>query len=206
MSSRPHENKPKARARTSEPGAPPSKDVLHEAALAYLARTPATAVTLKRVLDRKIATWARRAERASGDPDTIAANVATCHEAVAAIVTRFREVGLVNDAMFASSRVRTLSRAGRSRRAIAAHLTAKGVDSETVREALPSDAAAELAAAVTFARKRRIGPFAREEAPDQKAKQKALAAMARAGFAWNVCERVLRMAREEAEAVNQVDW
>jgi regulatory protein len=201
MSSPPDPKRVKARARSSAP----SKDVLHEAALAYLTRTPATAATLTRVLGRKIATWARQAARASDDPETIATDVARCHEAALAIVARFREVGLVNDAAFAASRARSLSRAGRSRRAIAAHLTAKGVDGQTLREALPTDAAVELAAAVAFARKRRIGPFVREE-PDPKAKQKALAAMARAGFAWSVCERVLRMDRDEAEATIQDEW
>ncbi|MBN9161583.1 MAG: hypothetical protein BGO98_49610 [Myxococcales bacterium 68-20] len=82
---------------------------------------------------------------------------------------RFREVGLVNDAAYAESRARSLSRVGRSRRAISAHLAAKGVDAETVRQALPHDAGVELA----FARKRRIGPYAREGTTDREAKQKA---------------------------------
>jgi regulatory protein len=178
--------------------------VLDEAALGYLSRGAATAATLTRVLNGKIARWARRAERATAterrDAEEIAADIAAAREAVSTIVTRFREVGLVNDATFAESRVRSLSRAGRSQRAIAAHLAAKGVDSDTARNALPNDAGVELAAALTFARKRRIGPFAREgEEDDRKTKQKALAAMARAGFGWSVCERAFGMDRERAD-------
>ncbi|MCW5836405.1 MAG: RecX family transcriptional regulator [Labilithrix sp.] len=190
----------RARARDADPGPAPAQSVLHEAALSYLARGSATAATLTRVLDRKVTAWARRAERAQRDPDLLAADLVICREAIAAIVTRFREVGLIDDAAYAASRARSLSRAGRSRRAISAHLAAKGVDAETVREALPADASVELAAALAFARKRRIGPYAREAADgDRAARQKALAAMARAGFGWSTCERALGMDLEEAD-------
>ncbi|MDF2692290.1 MAG: Regulatory protein recX [Labilithrix sp.] len=188
-------------ARDGDPGPAPERNVLHEAALAYLARGSATAATLTRVLDRKVANWARKAARAARDPEVVASSVASCRESIGAIVARFREVGLINDAAYAKSRARSLSRSGRSRRAIAAHLATKGVDSETARQALPESAETELAAAIAFARKRRIGPYAREAADprDRAAKQKALAAMARAGFGWSTCERALGMDRDEAD-------
>jgi regulatory protein len=186
--------------RDADPGPAPARSVLHEAALAYLARGSATAATLGRVLDRKVSTWAWKAARAARDPDLIASDVSTCRQSIEAIVARFCEVGLINDAAYATSRARSLSRAGRSRRAIAAHLAAKGVDAETAREALPNDAEVELAAALAFARKRRFGAYARETADrDRAAKQKALAAMARAGFDWSTCERALGMDRDQAD-------
>lgn len=192
----------KARA-GADPGPAPSRDVLHEAALGYLARCSATAATLTRVLDRRIATWARRAARAAIDPDIIARDAAQSKETVPAILARLGDVGLVDDAAYAESRARSLSCAGRSRRAISAHLAAKGVDPETARQALPDDADVELAAALAFAKKRRIGPFTREEegrSVTREQRQKALAAMARAGFGFSTCERALGMDREEAEA------
>lgn len=189
----------RSRGRPTDPGPAPSRDVLHEAALAYLARGSATAATLTRVLDRKIMSWARRAERAIGDRELVAADVTRCRASVEAIVVRFREVGLINDAAYAESRARSLSRAGRSRRAISAHLAAKGIDAETAREALPNDAAIEIAAALAFAKKRRIGPYAHDAIMTREAKQKAIAAMARAGFAFRTCERALGMDREEAD-------
>jgi regulatory protein len=195
--------KKQARGRDGDPGAAPQRAVLHEAALAYLARGAATAATLRRVLDRKVANWARKAARVQRDPELVAADVASCRETIEAIIVRFREVGLVNDASYAKSRARSLSRSGRSRRAIAAHLAVKGVAAETVREVLPNDADVELAAALAFARKRRIGPFARDNDlgrdEQRAAKQKALAAMARAGFGWSTCERALGMDREQAD-------
>ena len=48
---------------------------------------------------------------------------------------------------------------------------------------------------------RQGGPFAREEhdREDREAHRKALGAMARAGFGFDVCDRALRMDREAAE-------
>ena len=98
-----------------------------------------------------------------------------------------------------------MATSGRSRRAITAHLAQKGVAATTVREAVGHDVGAELAAAIAFARKRRLGPFAREEAEPldrdarRVAERKALGTMARAGFDFGVCERVLRMDRDDAD-------
>lgn len=194
---RPDGDGPRKR-KTREAGPVPTREILHEAALGYITRTAATAATLRRALERKVGTWARLAQK-TRDAEDVAVDVARARETIEAVIARFREVGLVNDAAFAEARARGLSRAGRSRRAIGAHLAAKGIDTETARRVLPHDASTELAAALTFARKRRIGPYAREEVVERAAKQKALAAMARAGFDWDTCERALRMDREEAD-------
>ncbi|AKV04031.1 Regulatory protein recX [Labilithrix luteola] len=178
--------------------------MLHEAALAYLARSAATAAGVKKTLERRVANWAQRAVRSGRDVETVENEASRAREAIAPVVARLREVGLVNDAAFANARARSLSRSGRSRRAIEAHLTAKGASEEIVREALPNRHEDELGAAITFARKRRLGPFARERdeltaADRQAAKQKALATMARAGFDFRTSDRVLRMDLEQAE-------
>lgn len=206
------ERAPKGTTRTTarrgpkDPGAPPTRASLHEAALAYLARSAASADSVTKTLERRVASWARRAVRAGRDADVVASQAATARETIPDVVTRLREVGLVDDSAFAEARAKRMASAGRSRRAINAHLAQKGIDAATVREAVPHDASVELAAAIAFARKRRLGPFAREGAPgsdDRDAKralaQKALGTMARAGFDFSVCERVLRMDREDAD-------
>ena len=181
--------------------------MLHEAALAYLARSAASVDSVKKSLERRIANWARRAKRAGRDAEEVASLAAGSRELIAPILARLGEVGLVNDTAFAESRAKRMSASGRSRRAIAAHLQQKGIAQATVREASAVDAGAELAAAITFARKRRLGPFARDEDPDltreerRLAERKSLGTMARAGFDFGMCERVLRMDRETAEAV-----
>ena len=196
-----------ARGRRSsrEPGAAPTRAGLHEAALAYLARGAATADSVKKTLERRIANWARRSIRAGREGEGVATDAAAAREIVPEIVARLREVGLVNDSAFAENRAKRMASSGRSRRAIAAHLAHKGVDAATVRDAVPRDAGAELGAALAFARRRRIGPFAAADAAPEgrdarrAAEQKALGAMARAGFDWNVCDRVMQMDREAAE-------
>lgn len=188
--------------RTSKgPGPPPTRASLHEAALAYLARGAATADSVTKTLHRRIANWARRSARAGRDREMLEHDVDAARALVPEIVGRLGEVGLVNDAAFAETRARRLERSGRSRRAISAHLIQKGVDAAVVREALPHDAGAELAAALAFARKRRMGPFSRDEPDprDRELHRKALGVMARAGFGFDVCERALRMDRDAAE-------
>lgn len=199
------QKKRKPRAPNADPGAAPTRASLHEAALSYLARGAASADSVAKTLQRRIGNWARRATRAGRDSEAVAHDMAAARELIAVIVGRLGEVGLVNDTAFAETRAKRMSSAGRSRRAISAHLKQKGVDAATVREAVPNDGSTELAAAIAFARKRRLGPFARDTeevaSRDDKraAERKALGTMARAGFDFSVCERVLRMDRDDAD-------
>jgi len=179
-------------------GNAPSEARLREAALAHLARFAATEAALRRVLERRVDRWARAAE-AEGQPrEAIAAAAARARVAAAEVARAMVAAGAVDDAAFAESRARRLMRAGRSRRAVAAHLAAKGVDAGTSAAAIPEGEEAELDAAIAYCRRRRIGPFARA-AEDVQARRKALAALARAGFAHAVARRALAMAPDAAE-------
>lgn len=183
--------------RTRSPPRPTAAS-LHEAALAHLARFAATRAGLLRVLTNRIARWARQAELAE---DERRAAVAEARAAAEAVVARLAAAGAVDDAAFAAARARRLARAGRSAPAIAAHLAAKGAGAaadEAIGSALP-DPDAQLAAALIAARKRRIGPFGPPDAPPE-ARQKALAALARAGFSRAVAEAALALGADEAEA------
>lgn len=168
------------------PGPAPDRHALHDAALRHLTRYAATEAGLVRVLDRRIARWARDADAAAED---VAASRAAAREVARALAGS----GAVDDAAFAAARTRRLLRAGRSRRAVAAHLIGKGVDKATAAASMPDDAA-EFLAAVAFMRRRRIGPFA--AAPDPA---RELGALARAGFPRDVAERALGLDAEEAE-------
>lgn len=151
-----------------------------------------------KALERRIAAWARKASRLGVEEEAVARDVARSKEAIAAVVARLAEVGLIDDEAFAKRRVRSLNLAGRSRRAIEAHLAAKGASAAVVRSAVDDDDGTELGAALTLARKKRLGPFAREPM-DVAARRKALGALARAGFSFSVAERALRMDLESAE-------
>jgi regulatory protein len=160
---------------------------------------------VRRTLERRTSSWARRALRAGAEPEAVARDASAAREHIGPVVARLCEVGLVDDASFAQARARRMASGGRSRRAIAAHLAQKGVAPDAAREAVVAhDGDAELDAAIAFARKRRVGPFAREAPPPGReerraAEQKTLGAMARAGFDFATCERVLRMDRDDAE-------
>lgn len=180
--------------------AKPDAANLHEAALRYLARYAATAAGLLRVLVRRVDRWAHAAAADAED-------VAAAKRAAQAVVARLVAAGAVDDAAFAAGRARSLARSGRSRRAIAAHLVAKGVPG-ALTAALPDDPDAELAAALAYARRRRMGPFRAASvteddgaAPARDLRLKALARLARAGFAQSVAGQVLDMDADAAEAM-----
>ncbi len=156
----------------------------------HLTRYSATQSGLLRVLSRRVDRWAQAADAA---PET----VAEAKRAAQAAVARLAASGVVNDADFAASRARSLQRSGRSRRAITAHLQAKGVPADLA--ALPDDPAAERRAAILYAGRRRLGPFRQPADPAQR--QRDLGRLARAGFPAEVAMRVLDLAPDRAEAL-----
>jgi regulatory protein len=169
----------------------PDAAKLYDAAVSHMARYAGTEAALRRVLARKVERWARTAE---GDAENVAAAARRAKAAIPGVVERLRQSGVLNDAAFAESRARRLTREGKSRRATMAHLAAKGVAGAS----LPEDPERELAAACAYVRRRRGGAFG--DAPEPK----LLAAMARGGFAQAVARRALRMEREEAEALIKI--
>ncbi len=168
--------------------APPTEATLREAALRHLARYATTRTGLLGVLTRRVERWARSSQPA-------AEQVSAAMQAAEAAVARLAAAGAVDDAAFVESRARSLHRAGRSRRAIAAHLQARGVSAELA--ALPDDPARELAAALLYASRRRIGPF--RQPPDPAQHLRDLARLARAGFPAAIAAQALRMPFGDAE-------
>jgi regulatory protein len=171
-------------------GPPPTEASLHDAALSHLARWGTSAARLVTALDRRIERWANAAEAA---PEARSA----ARAAARAVVARLVAAGAVDDSAFATARVRSLTRAGRSARSVSAHLAARGVDAATRHAALPADPERELAAAIGFARRRRIGPFRRAAADLPR----ELGMFARAGFARDIAEQALRLDPDAAEAL-----
>lgn len=196
----------KKKAADAEPGGrplagpAPNAARLHEAALHHLARFATTETGMFHVLVRRIDRWARRAANEM-DAEDIQAATGSAVDAAREVAARLVAAGAIDDAAFAAIRARRLRREGKSARAVDAHLKAKGVDPETARAALPEDEAAELAAAIAAAKRRRIGPFRRGDAPDLAGRMKELATLARNGFTQNVAREALDMDPEAAEAM-----
>jgi regulatory protein len=160
-------------------------ELLERWALGYLGRYASSAENLRRVLMRRV----RR-----HSPDT----ASQASELIDALVARYRQSGLIDDAAYTAGRVVSLHRRGDSLKAIRARLAAKGVAAEIVTDAVSGLRAAapdpDLAAACAFARRRRLGPY-RRGAPDRT---RELGAFARAGFSRRVAEAVLGCANVDA--------
>lgn len=157
---------------------------LENTALHYLARFAASAANLRRVLLRRVERSARvhGTDRSEGE------------KLIAELIARFERSGLIDDRGFAASRALALHRRGASARAIRGRLLADGVAPDLVAAALAAladdVAEPEFAAAVAYARRRRLGPYRKESArPDFRPKD--LAAFARAGFSFEVARRVI---------------
>lgn len=157
---------------------------MRDLALGYASRYATTAAKLKHYLQRKIR---ERGWATEDEPQ------------VDALIARFVELGYIDDGAFAEARQRDLLRRGYGARRVAQALHHAGVDSEHVDLPPPSDSETR-AAALAFARRRRLGPFGAEP-PDPKSREKQLAALVRAGHDFEAARAMVDAASEE-EAEN----
>ncbi|NIX75594.1 regulatory protein RecX [Microvirga terricola] len=160
---------------------------LQRAALAYLERYASSTENLRRVLRRKV----EKRCRLRGE------DAADYGEMIEEVVAKSLRIGLIDDTRYTEARVATLRRRGGSARAIQAKLSAKGVDRKTIAAALDGEDGSEEEAARAFARRRKLGPFR----PGERApyRDKDLAALARAGFAFDVARRIVDAELEALE-------
>ena len=164
--------------RSSKKERPPlDQEALRELALAYVGRFATSRAKLGAYLGRKVRERGWSGER-SADLD--------------GIVERLAELGYVDDAAFALSKSRSLTARGYGARRIDQSLRAAGIGEEDGQEARELAATEAVEAALRFARKRRFGPFA-EESVDRPAREKALAAMVRAGHGFTLASAILAL-------------
>lgn len=179
---------PDPASRHTRPRAPrkATPKYLENAALYYLERFASSAENLKRVLMRKV----DKSVRAHGTDRNEGA------AAVAGIVARFVRAGLLDDAAYARARVASLRRRGDGARTIHAKLRAKGVAKADIDAALAGhaedegDEGGEMAAAARLAKRRRLGPY-RDPVARAERRARDLAALARAGFSYDVARAVV---------------
>jgi regulatory protein len=167
---------------------------LERVALAYLERFAASTASLKRVLANRI----RRAADA-GDPNAEQAVLW-----VQAVIEKMVRLGYVNDEAYARMKAASLHRRGLGRRRVAAELAQKGIGQEQVADAMAAvaeeqgvedGAALERVAAWRFARRRRLGLY-RPEAARAERRERDMAALARAGFSFDIVREVIEADKE----------
>jgi len=109
---------------------------------------------------------------------------------VETLVERFASLGYVDDRAFAAARSAALLRRGYGERRVSEALRGAGIAEEDSAEARALAEEEAMAAAYRFARRRRLGPYA-DSVPDRAARDKAAAAMLRAGHRFELVRRVL---------------
>lgn len=147
---------------------------LEELALRYVGRYATSRSKLIAYLRRKIR---ERGWDGPGEPD------------LNRMASHFSELGYVDDAGYALAKSRALSGRGYGKRRLEEKLWLAGIgeeDSAGAREHADSEA---LDAALRYAQRRRIGPFAAAD-PDPKAREKSIAAMIRAGHPFGLAKAI----------------
>jgi len=191
------ESKPKTQKIVKPPQKLPKRPTparLANIALHHLDRYASSAENLRRVLERRIFKAARHFD----DFDLTEAK-----GWIDAIIARYIDSGLLDDRAYAETRARSLLARGGSTHKIRMKLLEKGLETDAIDQALDSltseHADPELAAAITLARRRRLGPYAD---PDKRAEahDKHLATLARAGFSYDLARRVI-----EADSADELE-
>ena len=154
---------------------PLNAERLHELALFYVGKSATTRSRLSAYLNRKLR---ERGWEGDATPD------------VDRLVERLAGSGLVDDALYALSKSRSLSDRGYGAARVRQSLRAAGVDEEDGAAAHELAADEAASAALRFARRRRIGPFA-DAVPDRAGRERALAAMVRAGHGFDLAKAVV---------------
>lgn len=161
------------RVRKARP--PLDTEQLEQAALGYAGRYATTRARLAAYLRRKLA---ERGWGGAGEPP------------VEDLVTRMAKLGYVDDRAFANARAAALGRRGYGARRVGEALRAAGIEDADAVDAKAGAAADAWQAALRFAERRRIGPFA-PDVPDRNAREKSLAAMLRAGHPVHLARRLI---------------
>jgi len=172
---------------------------LRNSGLYYLQRFTASSGHFRTVMLRKI----RKSCNHHKDQ-----NFEDCAKLLDKTIEDFITEGLLDDAGYVRGMVTSLRRSGKSARAIHAKLMAKSVPADAIESALktydednfedPSDA--EFLSALKFARKKRLGLFdtTQKHEPD-----KAIAALARQGFQYDTCRKIMELQPTDIETLPQ---
>ena len=194
MTAKPRDSSPSTRDRRSpRRKRRPMKatdEALERAAQRYLERYETASGHLRRLLLAKVTLSARLY---GTDPEAGTA-------AVERLLQRFLKAGVLDDRRFAETRLRSLRAKGCSQAMIRARLGAKGIATALIDEVLATESgrseASDLAAALTYAKRRRLGPFRLEDRPARR--ERDLATLGRQGFDYQTAKKVIDCTDPEA--------
>ena len=151
---------------------------LNELALRYVGRFATTRAKLRSYLSRKLR---ERGWDGPREPD------------VAAIAERCAAQGYVDDTSYALAKAQSLTGRGYGKRRVMDALKMAGIEEEASTGARDHAEQEAVSAALRFARRRKVGPFADFAPCDPREREKALAAMIRAGHAFDLSKAILAL-------------
>ena len=163
---------------------PISEQRLYNITLFYLERFDASALKVKQMLERRI-----QKEKAKG---AIVPN--NTQALIQNIINRMQNLGYINDERFAQSQIKKLSSAGKSKSFILNKLKQAGIAGEIAKNLLSEfdleNESSDLTRAEQWLKKHRKGQFRSKNADEFY--QKDLAALARAGFSYEIASSALK--------------
>jgi regulatory protein len=178
-----------ARRPHRRPAPPLDEARLRELALAYVGRYSTTRAKLRAYLARKI-----RERGWSGEREFD----------LAALADAIAERGYIDDSAYALAKSQALTGRGYGRRRVMDKLRAAGVGEADGSSARAYAEAEAVSAALRFAERRRIGPFAAER-KEPGEREKAIAAMIRAGHAFALARAIVDLGPGDPVDVQELE-
>ena len=153
--------------------------LLNKYAINYLSRYDSTKKNLEKYLKKKIIKFKNLDK----------SKKINLFETINQIIQNLESKNIINDKNFANNKIISLFQQGKSEYFIKNILFKKGIDKELMNEILKeykkNNPEWEINSAKTFARKKNLGKQGTNN------KEKDLAKMARAGFDYNICKKIL---------------
>ena len=163
---------------------PISEQRLYNITLFYLERFDASALKVKQMLERRI-----QKEKAKG---ALVPN--NTQELIQNVILKMQNLGYINDERFAQTKIKKLCSAGKSKSFILNKLKQAGITGEIAKKLLSEfdleNESSDYTRAEQWLKKHRKGQFRSKNADDFY--QKDLAALARAGFSYEIASNALK--------------
>lgn len=126
------------------------------------------------------------------------------------LAQRLADLGYIDDRGFAEARAAAMQRRGLGARRVAGAFREAGIDEADADALAPEIAARDVDAALAYAKRKRLGPFARSDdsdgggAENRALRQKQLSAMVRAGHGFDLARKIL--AASPSETIDTTDF
>ncbi|MDR1693821.1 MAG: RecX family transcriptional regulator [Lactobacillaceae bacterium] len=150
--------------------------------LYYLKRFETSTDNLRFVLKRRVDKYAF----ANSDFDK-----AEAYQWIEELIEEFKKLNYVDDERYAAFKVKSYLSSGKSAKYIHGKLKQKGISDDIVEDLLEEQNYNPLSSALKIAKKKRIGPFRKDEEERRAFRQKDMVKLVQAGFDYDTVLTVL---------------